>query len=308
MDRTEPTDEAANAAAAGQVLESEVIERLRRDGYDVTDRQDQWEIRLPALVLRGHIDGIATTADGKKHILEIKTLGQSTWSAYRRYGLDSEHFYAYCAQIACYQEYYRMPILYVVAMRQSTDPPALADVPLDVRVYQEAPVSFSEIRQRLMMAELHARKGTLPHCDRRDYFCHYRYLCDLRDSKPVRDAAKDTAKDAAKDKEMTQDAQSAEEGQSTEVEQWAERYMMAAKQRDAAEAERKQAAAELQRLLGDTKLAHTSRYTVRVVSTVHDSLDLKRLEAQFGSALDPYRVHTSVEYVRVEESRRRRDA
>jgi hypothetical protein len=273
----------ARAASAGQALESQVIGLLQSQGWMIDSRQQEFEIVLPALVIRGHVDGLARRlADGRAetYLLEIKTMGPTRWETYRRHGLTPEHFPDYCAQVACYAEHFRLPVLYAVVLRgDGADGPAVRD--MDVRVYPQPPVPFEEVRRHLLSAELAARKGRLPDCDRRDqFFCPFRYLCQ----QPPQTAAGVLVDLQAK-----------------RLAEWARRYLAAREARDAAETAREQAAEELRGLLerAGVQKAAAHGYTAQVVTSTRRGLDLRRLEADFGPRLDPYRTETVTTSVRV---------
>ena len=191
MSRGSRPDVVTDAAEAGHMLEPVILGMLKDREWAVEGRQDEFTLRLPALSIRGHIDGRArpvqklsrdTRVLGPEHIVEIKTMGPSVFPKYTKHGLIPERFWGYCAQIACYHEAYHLPVVYVAAQREMefdgfgrlTTAKITA---MDVRVYERPPLEFEVVKRRYMTAELWARKGLLPGCDKDDFFCGYRWLC-----------------------------------------------------------------------------------------------------------------------------------
>lgn len=162
----------ALAADAGQRLESLVVEELEQQGWIITDRQQEYEIKLPALTIRMHIDGMATKKKFSSVLLEIKTMNDQLFEKYKQHGLKA--FPKYEAQLVTYLKATMMPLaLYVVRNRVSGSTIVRPTSPN---------YFFEEIKQRLLDVELAARKSQLlpPECTEQSdhYLCQYNYLCE----------------------------------------------------------------------------------------------------------------------------------
>ena len=148
-----------------------VCEELESEGYAITDRQKELTIETPLLKLVGHIDGIADK-DSTRQLLEIKALGRFTYAKYLREGLDA--YPEYQAQVTCYAEALKLPILFVVKNRDTGE---IIKTRLD-----KPPMLIDDILSKLNTVELYVRDGELPpeeFDEKRQAcrWCHYRYLC-----------------------------------------------------------------------------------------------------------------------------------
>lgn len=262
----------SRAAVEGSRHEPWVIEDLRNLGWEVDSRQEEVEVEAPAFVIRGHIDGTAAKV-GERRVLEVKTMSGRRYSDYLRHGLAK--FPRYSAQVAVYHHAKGLPILYAVKNRDSGA--------LDVRALPEPPVEFEEVRRRLLLAEVHARKGALPSCDyepksfeRR--ICPFSYLCDGGDSKEEA---------AVEGRVLDWDRLSLRE--------WAKRYLDAKAQEDAASALKDKAREEIANRLtaAGVPKASVDGYSVSLSTRTRKWIDTARLEADFGKTLDPYRTETT---------------
>lgn len=262
----------SRAAVEGSRHEPWVVEDLGAQGWVVDGRQEEVEIESAAFAIRGHIDGTAAK-DGTNHLLEIKTMSGRRYADYLRHGVG--HFPRYAAQIAVYHEAKKLPILYAVKNRDSGA--------LDLRVLPEPPVSYEDIRRRLLLAEVHARKGQLPACDyaprsfeRR--ICPFSFLCDGADAR----------EEAASEGRVLDWA-------TLSLKEWAKRYLDAKAQEDAAKALKEKAREELTGRLTEAGVskAAAGEYSVALSTRTRKGLDTAKLEADFGPKLDPYRTETT---------------
>jgi len=164
------------AAREGKRHEPWVIEDLKSEGWEITDRQKEVVIRKPALVLEGHIDGKAQK-NGEQRLLEIKTMSKARFESFVRYGLKTEEFYTYAAQITVYHNAVKLPILYVVKCRDNGE---IKILPLN-----GPPLDFDEIYKKFIRIERYARKGQLPNMDGckrgsfEEFICQYKHICPV---------------------------------------------------------------------------------------------------------------------------------
>jgi hypothetical protein len=91
----------------GHAREVVIVSMLRAAGMAVEDRDPQrggqWRVEMAGGVLVGHVDGVVTgVPDAPKtpHLLEIKTMNDARWKAWRRKGVkDSDPKYWVQAQL-----------------------------------------------------------------------------------------------------------------------------------------------------------------------------------------------------------------
>lgn len=272
---TEKPKVVADAAQAGHDLEPEIVGRIRAQGWSVEDRQRETEIHLPALTVRGHSDGTAwlVAGDPRRRLLEVKLLGKSRFDHYMRHGLAGMRDYA--AQVRFYLEafapvYGPMDVLYAVGLREkdpSTGAPRIGTVVLREIANADVPVTWDEVKRKLLTAELFARKGILPPCDvepgsSEAYFCGYKYLCDFPKAQ----------------------VEVLPEEQAAAVREWGRAYLQAQAQAKAAEAAQAQARDRLIALLGTAKRIEGDGYRVTMSSGGSTSWDIPKLEAALAAA------------------------
>ena len=274
FDPVEAPEFLARAAEAGSALENVMIEELQASRISVHSRQKEIEIEAPAWVIRGHIDGIAETEQGP-HVAEFKTMSGRRFATWKRHGFAA--FPRYAAQLSAYHHALNLPILFMAMNRDSGE--------TDMLRLPTPPIPFAEVRQKLNTAEVWARKGRLPACDyergsieRR--VCPYAYLCGGEDAKEEQRASGVTI-----------------QWDEVAVREWAKRYVAAREQEMAAAALKDEARATLLDLVGVGRKVQALGYTVSVVVRERHGYDTKRLEADFGEKLAPYR--TSTEYTAV---------
>ena len=184
------SDALERIAEEGNLHEGAVIAYLTNNGFLIEDRQNELEIALPSAVIRGHCDGTATNnsgetlydylnrpiEQGRKFLLEIKSMGRSVFDRFLDKGIDDDSFYRYAVQISLYMYKTKLPGMLVAKCRD--------DGRTVVVLYEKPPIEPRLIIQRMIKVEFAAREGKLPdQCDRKDFFCSYRYLCDRPDSK-----------------------------------------------------------------------------------------------------------------------------
>jgi CRISPR/Cas system-associated exonuclease Cas4 (RecB family) len=97
-----PPDEAAlRRMALGHVFEDKAVQLLEFDGHVITDRQRE----VSLLGVDGHIDGILTTQEGNRFLLEVKSGGSRAFRDFKSNGIrfaESPWLRKYYAQAQAY--------------------------------------------------------------------------------------------------------------------------------------------------------------------------------------------------------------
>lgn len=160
----------------GKLHEDAVVERMRREGWEVN--HEQLIIELPItenVMVRGHIDGLGLTPyssytlDSRRRVVEIKTQSKDEFAAFSRHGWDSGFFPRYKWQLSAYMLATGLP---AVVVRKDRNSGRLDFVYVDKPFY-----SLGEITARVLTIEALSRDYTLPEdCDRNDFPCSYSYL------------------------------------------------------------------------------------------------------------------------------------
>jgi hypothetical protein len=154
------------AAREGQRHEEWIVEDLVREGWQVFQRQKEIEVDLGALVVRGHVDGVAARGKRELYVLEIKTMSRWMFGQLRREGISYKHR----CQMAVYSRALGLPALYVVKCRDTGE----------TERYVVNDLDFREVEERLLEVELAALKDRLPKPDDDLCFggrCQYDFLC-----------------------------------------------------------------------------------------------------------------------------------
>ncbi len=167
----------------GQLHEGSVIDHLISEGYDVSEAQGTVNLTVirGRVEVRGHIDG-SIPGEG---VVEIKTMSKSRFDDWQRHGLSA--FPKYQWQLAAYMygwadqhlsegvgfggTDWRQPALYVVKRRD--------DGLIDIKTISHPPISFQDIRKKLVQVYRHRQAKTLPDCDitgNEQFWCPFPYL------------------------------------------------------------------------------------------------------------------------------------
>lgn len=170
-----------NAAKEGNLHEGAIVEELKRDyGWRVYGGQDVVEVKvIPRVFVRGHIDGLCIPKGMRnERLLEIKTMSRDRFKKWKALGdnvrerLLSDDFYKYGWQISAYMYAHDgMPAMYVVKNRDSGE--------LMIEEIKLPPVSWKQIRTKIIQAEMWRKRGELPDCEGSSgekFFCPYPYL------------------------------------------------------------------------------------------------------------------------------------
>ncbi len=160
----------------GHLHETPVVDYLREQGYDVSQAQDvvTLEVIKGRVEIRGHIDGSIP----KTHLVEVKTMSKSRFDEWQRHGLSA--FVKYQWQLSCY--WYAqanqwgvsaddMQAVYAVKRRD--------DGLIDVRIIERPPISFQDIRKKMVQVYAHRKAKTLPDCDitgNEQFWCPFPFL------------------------------------------------------------------------------------------------------------------------------------
>jgi len=179
--RSEFTDRIMSAAAAeGNLHEPAVVEALKEMGWKVGHQQDQVDIKIvPRVFIRFHPDGIGRPPRARKdRVIEIKSMSKTRYKKWLSYpdaatALVSPEFIKYGYQISSEMHFYAMEAEYVVKNRDSGE--------LNIQHLKTPPISWSQIRRRIIEAEKWRKKGELPGCDvdaAEKFFCPFPYLHD----------------------------------------------------------------------------------------------------------------------------------
>ena len=156
------------AAVEGQRHEQFIREDLANLGWTVSPEQycqdcDRYGMHLElvkyGITLRGHADGIAIKeGESQSYLCEFKALGKNSFSAYKNHGLNSFKRYRY--QITAYQQFFGLPILYVVKSRDTGE--------MIVRVLETPPEEMEDVWNRITAIESCAGEGVLFPCDNKE--------------------------------------------------------------------------------------------------------------------------------------------
>ena len=168
----------------GQLHEGSVIDHLISEGYDVSEAQGTVNLTVirGRVEVRGHIDG-SIPGEG---VVEVKTMSKSRFDDYQRHGLGA--FPKYQWQLAAYMygwadrkveakfhteegPGWSQPALYVVKRRD--------DGLIDIKTIDYPPISFQDIRKKLVQVYQHRKAKTLPDCDitgNEQFWCPFPFL------------------------------------------------------------------------------------------------------------------------------------
>lgn len=259
------------AAAAGNLAEIVVKQRLRDDGWKIRGEQGSVEVKVPGVdaIIRGHLDAMETfNLDGSKHgILEVKSMSDRVWQKWHRYGFD--RFPTYAAQLSVYMYAAASDTaVYAVFNRDTQE--------LDTTQIDQMPVPIEELFAKVRIVEWYGENGEdLPSCTGAEYPCEYSYLCDrgMGDS-TFTDSSGDIAKLAAEYNELS-------------------------KAISRLEAQKKELRAEIVKLVPEGKVAEPWG-TVTVSNVTRRRLDTRAMQRELGDDfLEPYYSYSEYKQVRV---------
>lgn len=159
-----PFDDAARRRMdLGHQFEALVVERLRGDGFTIDNQQ-----RMVALAgVPGHIDGTIARDDMPARLLEIKSMGSSSWRDWRANGVRyarAPYVRAYYSQVQAYMDGLRdVGVLvdacqFVVAFRDDSPDPCARDFEVEHETIPYDEDHVEVVRYRLARA-LHEAPG-----------------------------------------------------------------------------------------------------------------------------------------------------
>jgi len=179
--RSQFADRIMNTAAAEGVMhEPVIIEALREAGWKIHSQQDQVDVKIiPRVFIRFHPDGLGRPPRARKdRVIEIKTMSKARYKKWLSFtdattALMSPEFVKYGYQISIEMHHYGLEAEYVVKCRDSGE--------MNIQHVSTPPVSWKQIRRRIIEAEKWRKKNELPPCDveaSEKFFCPYPYLHD----------------------------------------------------------------------------------------------------------------------------------
>jgi hypothetical protein len=138
------------AWAEGVEMESKIIEMLYEIGYVVDNNDSQNEVTLevrPGLVVKGHIDGIATLG-GDQYIVEAKKVAENSWLTATNQAVENNVLYPW--QLSVYMHALALPAIFVQG-KYSRKKNSIDEI--CVHLYEAAPISLKDIFKRVVMLE-----------------------------------------------------------------------------------------------------------------------------------------------------------
>jgi hypothetical protein len=100
IEETKPTDRTLMIFRLGNLIESDLVDILKKTDLPITKQQHQCVIPLDNINLIGHIDGICTI-DGEDLLWECKTMNQKSFNTLLKVGYD-DYSVIYKAQLHAY--------------------------------------------------------------------------------------------------------------------------------------------------------------------------------------------------------------
>ncbi len=168
------------AAGEGNLHEGAIVEALTDQGWKIGGAQEEVDVKiLPRIFIRFHPDGIGRPPRARKdRVIEIKSMSKTRYKKWLSYpdaatALLSPDFIKYGFQISIEMHHYGMEAEYVVKNRDSGE--------MNIQHLSSPPVSFKQIRRRIIEAEKWRKQDDLPPCDvtsAEKFFCPFPYLHD----------------------------------------------------------------------------------------------------------------------------------
>lgn len=271
-------------AQEGHLHEPTVIEYLVEQGHDVVGSQGI--ITLPIvrnrIEVRGHIDGMILGWGP----VEVKTMSKSRFDDYQRHGLNkfvkyqwqvSAYMYAAANEFSIISD--DVKALYAVKRRD--------DGLIDVKEIDHPPISFQDIRKKLVQVLQHRKAKTLPGCDissSEQFWCPFPYLHE----------------EEVVDMDLPDEAVLA-------IEELAREYDMLRliqKEGDEAGEKKKAIGQEILKLMDGRDKADVAGFKITRVKQVRETLDLAVLKADMEPAeLAKYQGTSTNEYALVKKKK-----
>lgn len=150
----------------GDLHEAAIVEELNSIGREVTLQQHEVNLMMmPGVLVQGHLDGVL-----ENKVLEIKSMGDSTFKQFSKYLLDTPGIVQkYKWQFSAYMIAMEREMILVCKNRNTGE---VIEVPIHEPFYD-----LSTIRARIARIEDVARSGDLPvKCVNPQYPCPFYYL------------------------------------------------------------------------------------------------------------------------------------
>lgn len=173
-----PSEHLETIFAEGHLHEEAVRNYLNERGTTVTESQGDVELWIVPnkVVVVGHVDGFVNVAG--KRVWENKALARSSFDKWVKHRFDG--FESYAWQISVYMLATECGALYTVKRRD--------DGLIDEFVIDEPPISFDEIRRKLLNVYAAFLRGEMPACDPERWGCSYWFLHDEHEIPTTEDA------------------------------------------------------------------------------------------------------------------------
>lgn len=161
----------------GNTHEEVVKARLERLKFTITGEQDEIDLKIGNIIIRGHLDGTTLLSplihdvesitklknqfpriqswEGEACVLEIKSMNEEMFSLWRAQAFTA--FPHYAAQATIYMRKLNLPLIYVVQCRNKS-------LDLDMRFYPEPPMPFVDVVKRIQHLSSMLETGEMPPC------------------------------------------------------------------------------------------------------------------------------------------------
>jgi len=164
----------STAAHEGKLHESDILDRLRAEGYTISTPQKMLEIEvIPGVIIRGHIDGWCTGGNGlASAVVECKSMSKDRFDDWCRN--EWANFNPYAWQLTAYMKGTGAnDALYAVKNRNTGD--------IHYKVIHGLPIPWREVVKKAIAVNRAYLANTLPPCDpeigsQERYFCPFVYL------------------------------------------------------------------------------------------------------------------------------------
>lgn len=156
-----------------------------REGHYYNWDDGQLYVEVPVgqhVTIRGHADGIGTCykapvlelgesewVTGDKRVIEVKCVSED----YARVILDTLPP-LYEVQVSVYGGFFKLPVMLALGIKDNDG----KVVNVVTQMWDEPPMSMSQVKQRVMFIEQCIAEGELPECSHKQYPCPFQFLCD----------------------------------------------------------------------------------------------------------------------------------
>lgn len=167
------SDDTLRRFADGHLHEASILREVEKQGWLISGQQKIIELPvMNGIVIRGHIDGIATDIAGT-YVVDAKAVSKDSWTKFKESGIRA--FPQYQWQLSTYMIALGLPGM--LAFKNKDSGKVL------VRTYAELPFSLLDIKRRIYAVEQGAKKpiGLTP-CDNNTYSwtCVWKHYHDER--------------------------------------------------------------------------------------------------------------------------------